>query len=233
MTALRQVVSLNPSVTGLAPVCELNGSPAKPATAWGALLLLFCCSVGTGGIARLGGPPAPSSSGGTWLGVRHSASRHAPAPATGRRAIGVADRVAVIKKELSLNMTQMAQALRVGRPALYGWLSDVVTPRSAHLSRLKELYNLAVHWGRLVERPVGKYLIMPLDDGKSLARLLTTKPLDSDRILRAFESIRSAIVVSEERKRSSGYRSAASIMRERGYDDDPRESQERRLADVR
>jgi transcriptional regulator with XRE-family HTH domain len=123
----------------------------------------------------------------------------------------------MLRESLSLNMTQLARGLGVGRAALYGWLSDARTPRLKHLARLRELYDVASYWRRLSSKPLGKYLIMPLNNGNSIARLLTKSPLPMTEIKSALEAVASEILASETRKRSSGYRSVASVMAERGY----------------
>ena len=58
---------------------------------------------------------------------------------------------------------------------------------------------------------------MPLDNGRSIARMLTEAPLPLTDIKAALEAVASDMLASETRKRSSGYRSVASVMQEQGY----------------
>lgn len=184
------------------------------ATGLSALLLMLFCAFGTGGATKAVNAQSPTSSGGR---LQSIPARANVASTTAVGGLSIHEQVAMLRESLSLNMTQLARGLGVGRAALYGWLSDARTPRLKHLARLRELYDVASYWRRLSSKPLGKYLIMPLNNGNSIARLLTKSPLPMTEIKSALEAVASEILASETRKRSSGYRSVASVMAERGY----------------
>ncbi len=184
------------------------------ATGFSALLLMLFCAFGTGGVTRAVHAQSPTSSGGR---VRSQPPRVLVASTPAVETLSVHRQVAVLRESLSLNMTQLARGLGVGRAALYGWLSDARTPRLKHLGRLKELYDVASYWRRLSSKPLGKYLIMPLNNGTSIARMLTRASLSMTEIKVALGAVANDMLASETRKRSSGYRSVASVMQERGY----------------
>jgi hypothetical protein len=58
---------------------------------------------------------------------------------------------------------------------------------------------------------------MPLNNGTSIARMLTKAPLPTGDLKVALEAIASDMLASETGKRSSGYRSVTSVMQERGF----------------
>ncbi len=144
-------------------------------------------------------------------------------------AISTPERIAQIRKHLSMNIKQLSDALCVGRPTLYHWINEETTPRTTQLNRLKSLYDIARHWTGLSNRPVGKNLVTPLQDGRSLAALLSDPYLDLVKVQAALQTIHSVLEVSNQRKLRSNYRSASSIMRERGYEPDDSATQELRI----
>src|SRR5882672_10493645 len=183
-------------------------------TGFSALLFIFLCALGTGGVTKVVDAQSPTSSGGR---VRSQPPRAVVTLAPVVGTLSVEEQVAMLRESLSLNMTQLAKGLGVGRAALYGWLSDARVPRLKHLVRLKELYDVASYWRRLSSKSLGKYLIMPLNNGTSVARMLTKAPLPTGDLKVALEAIASDMLASDTRKRSSGYRSVTSVMQERGY----------------
>jgi DNA-binding transcriptional regulator YiaG len=144
-------------------------------------------------------------------------------------AISTPERIAQIRKHLSMNIKQLSDALRVGRPTLYHWINKETTPRTAQLNRLKSLYDITRYWIGLSNKPVGKHLVTPLQDGRSLAALLSDPSLDLVKVQTALRTIHSVLEVSDQRKLRSNYRSASSIMRERGYEPDDSATQELRI----
>jgi DNA-binding transcriptional regulator YiaG len=145
-------------------------------------------------------------------------------------AISTPERITQIRKHLSMNIKQLSDALCVGRPTLYHWINEETTPRTTQLNRLKSLYDVARYWIGFSNRPVGKHLVTPLQDGRSLAALLSDPYLDLVKVQAALQTIHSVLEVSDQRKLRSNYRSAASIMRERGYEPDDSATQELRIA---
>lgn len=190
--------------------------------------------VGTGGFARSVVAQSTPSSSRVWMDDSHGLEG---VPAVEEvdaeeSAITPAARIAEARDRLSLNVTQFADVMRVGRPSVYGWIREETMPRENQQLRLKELYDVAREWRDLSDIPVGKYLVMPLSDGASLLQLLREPELDRQRISRSMRQIASAIQAAEYRKRASGYRSMASVMRAHGIQEDSEEVQRQRVEDI-
>ena len=221
MTTFQNTVDFAPLAVTSLQSRHPEARAKQSASSLGAAIVLFVLwAVGTGGIPKVSGaPPAPTSSGGTWVRARNVTFARSVAPAAQRGHLSIQDRVVTIRQHLSLNMSQLAKGLGVGRAALYGWLSDESTPRAKHLTRLKDLYDIATYWGQLSAKPLGKYLIMPLDNGVSVARLLTKSQLPTREIKDALDLISHDMIATEARKQASGYRSVRDVMKARGYPD--------------
>jgi len=193
------------------------------------LLLMF--TAGTGGFAQ------PNEASGITPTSTHVSLHPLQATelrGTGRktRVVPVPERIAEIRQHLSLNVSQIAEVMQVGRPAVYSWLNDQRTPRSTQQDRLSRLYTLATQWRRRSSEPVGKYLILPLDRGESLLGLLRKRDQDAGQIDRLLDAICAAIASRETRRQRGGYRSAASIIKKQGYKQDSPEVQQQRIEDA-
>jgi DNA-binding transcriptional regulator YiaG len=185
------------------------------------IVLALTLMVGSGGFFRSEAAEALDMSGGqTLVDVRGSAhpggAKDSQTVEASYEAVSAPERIEGIRASLSLSVTGVAQALRVGRPAVYAWMRGAAVPRAARQLRLKALYDVACEWRSLSPNSVGKHLIAPLADGASLLSLLAAKRLDRAAVTRALEQLSTAIRVAEQRRMRSEYRSAASVMRTEG-----------------
>jgi hypothetical protein len=70
----------------------------------------------------------------------------------------VSAKIGEIQHQLSLNIKQLSEILRVSRPTVYAWLENT-TPQDNHKHRLEVLHEVAMLWQeRSPEYPVGIYL---------------------------------------------------------------------------
>ena len=102
------------------------------------------------------------------------------------------EQIVAIQRYLSVNMTDLSKALRVGRPTVYSWVRGT-QPHGRNLERIHQLYRIARSWRAMSSTPVGEYLTIPLQTGRSLMADLCTRNLDEGGIDRAFTEIRAAL----------------------------------------
>jgi DNA-binding transcriptional regulator YiaG len=197
----------------MAIVYDTTASPAPVGRSRWSVYSVFTAlaffSVGSGGTATIRASAVPQRSSPrvvvAWV------SRARPADP----AITTPERLKEIRRQLSLNVRQLARAMHVGRPAVYSWLDRRSTPRETQLQRLKQLYDAAEIWARMSDRPVGQNLRTPLEDGRSLASLLMEETLDVSAVTHALQTIRNAVL--REGDRRAEYRSVADVARQRGF----------------
>lgn len=195
------------------------------------LVLGLLLTVGTGGFARPAVAQSSPSSSQIWVNTKHVSAQAGVSSADDIDDVSAPARIADIRSQLSLNVKQVADAMQVGRPAVYNWLQGT-TPREAQQFRLKALHDIAQEWKTLSDIPVGKYLIAPLKGGDSLMGLLRAPKLDHAQISQVMERISANIRAAESRKHASGYRSAASVMKDLGINPDSKEVQQQRVKDA-
>lgn len=189
-------------------------------------LIGLLSGVGTGGLSVPVRPQSSPSSSQTWVSTRNE-----PPEPNEVEDVSAPARISKIRGQLSLNMKQVADAMQVGRPAVYAWFQGA-TPRDGQQQRLKELHDIADKWRSLSSVPVGKYLIIPLENGASLLDLIRANDLDHTEINRAIGQISSIIQATERRRKTSGYRSAASVMKELQVKPASREIEQQRINDA-
>jgi hypothetical protein len=188
------------------------------------LTALFFFGVGTGGrISLASAAPLPSTPRGIVVAATISA------PGSALPGITVQERLWEIRSALSLNMQQVANAIRVGRPSVYSWLANRSTPRRAQLQRIKVIHDVARKWTELSQASVGKHVSTPLQDGRSLSSLLTEKKIDLAAVQSAMATVHSAIRREAERKLSYQYRRVSDVAREKGFPEAERKAKERRI----
>ncbi len=102
------------------------------------------------------------------------------------------EQIAGIQRYLSLNVTGLSSALRVGRPTIYAWMRGV-QPQDAHLQRIQQLYRIARSWRAMSSSPIGAYLAVRLVSGGSLMAQLADETLDEGAINGSFAEIRAAL----------------------------------------
>jgi DNA-binding XRE family transcriptional regulator len=175
---------------------SIYANPQTPSFNWNNVVLTALFLVGTGGfalpqvitmgVAIPSGPIAVRIMGG--LGDTVDADR----------ALDTQEKLAGIRRYLSMNVTDMARALRVARPTVYSWFRDGAALRGRHLDRVEAIYGIARYWRKISSQPVGTFLTQPLVSGDSLIELLSAKALNEPDIQGAFAQIQKAL------SRSSG-----------------------------
>ena len=180
-------VSVSPSRTGF------TASHVDPPTInWSNILLsaiLGMATIGTGGVATaMTGQPISQTSGiavKVYQGPRGRSQDEGP--------LLPEEQINAIRRYLSLNISDLAMALRVARPTVYAWLRDEAEPHGSNLARIQQLYRMARVWRAFSEQPVGPFLKSANEDGLTLVNLLSEEVIDEAAVRRAFEQIRIAI----------------------------------------
>lgn len=155
---------------------------------WNNAVLAAVFIVGTGGIATAQAlsymPAAPGV-----VRIAHELGQHSFAA---QRVLDTQEKLAGIRRYLSLNVSDMSKVLRVGRPTIYSWLRNDPSLRANHAKRIEEIYSLARKWRMASVQPVGDLITRPLASGKNLLDLLSAKNLDGSTIESAFVQIAQA-----------------------------------------
>jgi DNA-binding XRE family transcriptional regulator len=108
------------------------------------------------------------------------------------RLLDTQEKLAGIRRYLSMNVTNLAKVLRVGRPTVYSWLREDADLRGEHAQRLEKIYRIARKWRMMSSRPVGAFLNQPLSAGETLLSLLSARTVDELAVQGAFDQIRNA-----------------------------------------
>lgn len=178
------------SAFGLAPIVASSGGVNQSGflIKWNNAVLsaVFGMLVGTGGIATANARivqavptgPAPIQF-----------VRPADAATDSLQLLNTQEKLAGVRRYLSMNVTDMARALRVRRPTVYSWLRDDPSVRATHAHRLDALYRIARAWRGMSQRPIGQFLRQQLTSGTSLIDLLSTRSLDEPAIRAALSQI--------------------------------------------
>jgi DNA-binding XRE family transcriptional regulator len=103
------------------------------------------------------------------------------------------EKLAGIRRYLSMNVSDLAKALRVRRPTVYAWLKGNPQLRRNHAQRLEAMYKIAKKWRMISSKPVGAFLNPPETSGVSLLKLLSSRVLDHDEISASLLQIREAV----------------------------------------
>jgi hypothetical protein len=110
----------------------------------------------------------------------------------GQNALLPQEQIAGIQRYLSLNVTHLSSALRVGRPTIYAWMRGA-RPQDAHLQRIQQLYRIARSWRAISSAPIGAYLTVTMGSGSSLMTQLADQNLDEGAINGSFAGIKAAM----------------------------------------
>jgi DNA-binding XRE family transcriptional regulator len=176
-----------PTPTGTSsPGVTTSGFSAK----WGSAILSAVFSmlvVGTGGSAN-----ARMINSGASGPIVIPVIRVADGNIDSDRLLDTHEKLAGIRRYLSMNVTDMAKALRVGRPTIYSWLRDEPNLRANHARRLEAVYKSARAWRKISSKPVGEFLNRSLTQGPTLLNLFSAKALDEAAIAARFLQIHEA-----------------------------------------
>ena len=108
------------------------------------------------------------------------------------RLLDAHEKLAGIRRYLSMSVTDMAKVLHVRRPTIYAWLRNEPSLRAEHTRRLEGIYKSAREWRAISSKPVGEFLSRPLTPGPTLLTLLCAKKLDEAAIASRFLQIHEA-----------------------------------------
>lgn len=99
-------------------------------------------------------------------------------PSWGLYEPGFVEMISQIRARLGLNMSQLAEVLRVGRPTIYAWLREEQVPHASNRARVRDVWKLAQAWGEITPQPLGAdYERLVTRDGYQLRELLSAEPL--------------------------------------------------------
>jgi len=191
-----------------------GGTPTGARSNWNSAVLAALFLVGTGGFAN---PQMIARSANSQI-INRTSSGPIDVRVIGEsgeavdtnRLLDTQEKLAGIRRYLSMNVTDMARTLRVARPTVYSWFRDEAGLRSHHLQRVEAIYRIARRWRRVSSQPVGTFLAQPLASGDSLLDLLSAKALNESDIQDAFAQIQKAL------NRSSGQAGLVDVAKKRG-----------------
>lgn len=132
--------------------------------------LLGASVVGTGGVASPQTLTTPMPTGSLRaVAVRHEQDSY----------LSTQEKISGIRHYLSLNMTDLAAVLNVGRPTVYQWTAVPNTLLKAnHRERLNAIYKAARYWRTLSAMPMGPLIREPAGDNRSMLDLLSSDRLN-------------------------------------------------------
>jgi DNA-binding transcriptional regulator YiaG len=133
----------------------------------------------------------------------------------------------VIRHHLSLNLSDVAAALRVSRPTIYAWLRGESSPHFHNKSRMRSLYRVAKMWSGMSQKPLGSYLKLPVHEDRSIFDLLCEEKVDSALIRAGFTACARMFERDVTRLRP---RSASEIAKQFGLRSQSSPSQEESVA---
>ena len=90
----------------------------------------------------------------------------------------VPQEVATIRHYLSLNVSNLATVLRIGRPTVYAWQRGEAKLHASNIKRLNDIYDLAVEWKKSSRVPLGNMLTSSLNDGSTFLESLSRDDID-------------------------------------------------------
>ncbi|MCI0629309.1 MAG: hypothetical protein L0Y44_01485 [Phycisphaerales bacterium] len=116
------------------------------------------------------------------------------------------DQIAVIRAAFSLQMTELAAALGVERPTVYGWVQGKNAPYKKNRDRLHQIYRMAKRWQALSSVPIRDLIRQPTESGKSIIDLLNDEQIDETKVTSLLDAFSSVL-----KERSAGRKSASEL----------------------
>jgi DNA-binding transcriptional regulator YiaG len=95
----------------------------------------------------------------------------------GSSQISPAALLAEIRSSLGLNIADLARVVGVERPTIYAWMSGRSTPQKANALRVVRILDVAAHWQRRSDMPLGDRGRVPGPDERSIVDLMALDPL--------------------------------------------------------
>src|ERR1700687_4713982 len=122
----------------LEAVPTMSGTGSAFAVKWKNVCRAAMCVVGTGGVAT-----AQTINYGPSGVLQIRMPRGSDGDLDSDRMLDAQEKLAGIRRYLSMTVTDLAKAMRVGRPTIYSWLRDDASLRPEHAKRLEEIYKIA------------------------------------------------------------------------------------------
>lgn len=104
--------------------------------------------------------------------------------------------LASISANLSLRVSELAEVLKVTRPAIYSWMSSDPSLREENRKRLFSIAQIASDWSKFSNLPVGTAVRRSTLSSKSLLDLLKEDKIDREAIAELLKEL--ADLISEE-----------------------------------
>ena len=117
-------------------------------------------------------------------------------------------KIARLRSTLSLNISEVAAALRVERPTIYAWIGGRTRPQQGNLARLDLILRVARRWSELTPQPLGRLREERFSGRPSLQDLLVSEQLDFSAINATLELARRVLVEQGAGARSTSRRPA-------------------------
>jgi hypothetical protein len=163
-------------------------SPQLPTTTFNTAVLaavLGAATIGTGGVANLQVLNLPTFT----SPVACACSVHVRQDEE-ERLLDTQEKIAGIRRYLSLNITDLAKVLNVGRPTVYSWATTPVNLHSNHRKQIDTVYEIARTWRALYSDPMGRLVREPLENGRTMIDLISEDKLDSEAVSKAMLQVR-------------------------------------------
>lgn len=119
-----------------------------------------------------------------------------------------AARIAVVRRWLSLTITDLAEAMRVQRPTIYAWMAARSTPHADNLERMRQLHRLARAWQRIGRQPLTR-LSHAREAKREVLKLLSRAVIDESALIATYNAL--APTSSKERTRLSQIAAEAGV----------------------
>jgi len=102
------------------------------------------------------------------------------------------EQIAGIQRYLSMNVTDLAKALRIARPTVYAWMRGS-EPHDMNSERISLLYDISRTWREMSSIPVGKFLNVRQGGGASLLEQLSEEQLQRPEIFESLARVKTAL----------------------------------------
>lgn len=96
--------------------------------------------------------------------------------------LSVPEIIALIRTIFSLNVTELAAAMKVERPTIYSWAAGKTLPHASNMRRLFKLLQLANFLTARAPRPLGRAVREIDETDESIATLLAHETINDERV---------------------------------------------------
>jgi DNA-binding transcriptional regulator YiaG len=186
---------------------------------WASALALLATTVGTGGVARpqtLAEEHTPANTSPSCC-FRVSSIRRRAAVAT------LGEKLTFVRHYFSLNVSDLARVLRVGRPTLYSWIRGEAEPHRANQDRIDDIYEIASDWRQVTAEPIGWLGRSRSSSGQTFIEALSEERLDQAKLRAMVLGMKEKM--AEAQAKVSDFDPAAALAPRAGYAEPTRDMQ--------